>query len=337
MEVLERRSNALLTGLKTLVDAGISPSSKAFRGFALEAANLGQQLAKLKGGGGDLDLKPVTVKSLIPSTIGDTLPQDVARLLGDYAKKPIELPLHVLARVEGGITNAEEYKNTIGAALLDISTGFRQSDSALAVFGNGFDVASAKADVLRSALQDLISAGVNPLSPAVQELGQQYKAMAALADINSAATGALTSGLTSLGTGLLEGLGQLAAGSLTLEQFGGTMLGLIGKLATQVGEAIVAVGIGLLSLKTAFTNPFAAIAAGAALIVVGAALGSIASGLSSGGSGGSGAAGGSSPTVSNYGQTSNQTTIKVIAEFKLRNQELVALGRSQTFRSRVTD
>jgi hypothetical protein len=41
--------------------------------------------------------------------------------------------------------------------------------------------------------------------------------------------------------------------------------------------------------------------------------------------------------VSNYGQRSNQTTIKVLAEFRLRGQDLTAIGRQQTFRSKITD
>nr|GFC93713.1 hypothetical protein [Tanacetum cinerariifolium] len=162
-QVLERRVGTLTTGLKTLVDAGVSTSSRAFRSFATDLVNTSQALEKLRGGDGkEFNLKPVNVKSLIPTTIGDTLPQDVARLLGDYAKQ-------------------------------------------------------AKPDDLRNQV--------------------------ALYDINRAATDALTSGLSGLANGLLESIGQLATGSIGLEQFGATILGLVGKLATQLGEAIIAVGI----------------------------------------------------------------------------------------------
>ncbi|TVT39635.1 tape measure protein [Hymenobacter setariae] len=108
VEVLERRVNTLTGGLKNLVDAGVSTSSKAFRGFAADLVNTSQALDRLRAAGGDLNLKPVEVKSLIPRTIGDTLPQDVARLLGDYAKqvKPFELPIAAKLNMQA-ITEAQ--------------------------------------------------------------------------------------------------------------------------------------------------------------------------------------------------------------------------------------
>jgi hypothetical protein len=45
----------------------------------------------------------------------------------------------------------------------------------------------------------------------------------------------------------------------------------------------------------------------------------------------------SSPAIANYGQKSNQTTIKVLAEFKLRGQDLAAIGRQQNYRNKITD
>lgn len=334
MEVLERRAAAIENGLKSLVSAGVSPSSKAFQGLATEAATLNLALDKLKAGSGTLDLKPVSVKSLIPQTIGDTLPQDVARLLGDYAKqaKPFELPIAVKLNMQA-ILDAPKPFELLNGELVNLGKSFREISAAADIFGGSFDAASARIDVTRNALQNLISQGFTAAVPEVRKLSDDLKNQVAVYDINRAATDALTSGLASLGTGLLTGLGQLAAGSLTLEQFGGTVLGLVGKLATQLGEAIVAVGIGMLGLKTAFSNPFSAIAAGAALIVVGAALGAISSSIGSVGTG-SASGGSSSPTVSNYGQTSNQTVVKVIAEFSIRNKDLVAIGRSDDYRSK---
>jgi tape measure domain-containing protein len=279
LEVLERRSDTLLKGLKTLVDAGVSPSSRAFKSFALEAANLGQQIDQLKAIGGTLDLKPVSVKSLIPQTIGDTLPQDVARLLGDYAKqaKPFELPLQAKITIQGTVSLADQMRGALQGELENVGRGFREISAAADIFGGSFDAAAARIDVTRQALQNLVSQGFTVVSPQIKQLSDDLQNQVALYDVNRAATDALTGGLSNLASGFLEGIGQLATGSITLEQFGSTVLGLVGKLATQLGEAIIAVGIGLLHLKTAFTNPFAAIAAGAALVVVGAALSGIAS------------------------------------------------------------
>lgn len=335
VEVLERRTATLTTGLKTLVDAGVSTASKAFRGFVVDLATTSQALDKIRGVGGDLNLKPATLTGLVPTTIGDTLPRDVARLLGDYAKKPIELPLKVLVKVDvGTITSASDFAKSLQGALLDIGRGFREAGASAEAFGFRFDEGQAKADALKQGLQRLISDGVSPASAEFKQLAADYKKVATLADINTSATAALTSGLTQLGTGLLEGLGQLAAGTATLQSFGGTVLGLVGKLATQLGEAIIAVGVGMLALKTSFTNPISAIAAGGALIVVGAALGSIASGLSSVGSS---SAPISSPKPASYGQNSNQTAIRIEAVFKLRGQDFVAFSQQKNYRNKITD
>jgi hypothetical protein len=85
-----------------------------------------------------------------------------------------------------------------------------------------------------------------------------------------------------------------------------------------IGAAELAGGIGLLA---------AAGIARAGSAAINTSIGSI-------GSAGSTA---TSPDIKNYGQTNNQQTIKVIAEFRLPGQDLVAVGRSQTFRSKVTD
>ncbi|MDO7888290.1 tape measure protein [Hymenobacter cheonanensis] len=295
LEVLERRIGTLTSGLKNLVDAGVSTSSKAFRGLVSETVNLQQAFDKLQASS-ELNLKPVNVKSLVPQTIGDTLPQDVARLLGDYAKqqKPFELPVPVKLNMQA-ILDAPKPSELLSKELVSLGKGYQQISAATDIFGGSFDAAAAKIDVTRSALQNLISQGFTVATPLIKGLSEDLKNQVALYDINTAATSALTSGLTGLANGLLEGLGQLATGSLTLEAFGSTVLGLVGKLATQLGEAIVAVGIGMLNLKTAFTNPFAAIAAGAALIVVGAALSSIAGSAANSGGGSVSTSAASSP------------------------------------------
>jgi tape measure domain-containing protein len=338
VQVLERRVNTLTSGLQKLVDAGISTSSRAFRGFAADLVNTSQALDRLRGAGGSIDFKPVDVKSLIPRTIGDTLPADVARLLGDYAKqvKPFELPVPVKLNMQA-ILDAPKPLDFLNGALLNIGKGFREISAAADIFGGSFDAAAARIDVTRQALQDLVSQGLTVAVPQVKALSDDLKNQVALYDINRAATDALTSGLAGLANGLLEGLGQLATGTITLEGFGATVLGLVGKLATQLGEAIIAVGIGMLNLKAAFTNPFAAIAAGAALVVVGTALGAISSSLGSvGSSSGGGGGAGSSPTTSNYGQNTSQTTVKVTGEFLLRGKNLVAAVRGDDYRSSTT-
>jgi hypothetical protein len=335
LQVAERRADALAKGLRTLIDAGVSPSNRAFQEFAAELVSVGQSLDTLKGKGASLDLKPISVKSLIPQTIGDTLDADVARLLGDYAKKDYVLPLHLeIQPIEGGITSIADFNKSINGALLDIGAGFRQADAAAAAFGIRFDEGQAKADALKKGLEKLIADGVNPSSEKFKALAADYQKTAANADINTAATAALANGLGQLGVGLLQGLGQLATGNITLEAFGGTILGLVGDLATKLGEAILAIGIGLLNLKTAFTNPLGAIAAGAALIVVGAAISSIASSAVNSGGGSVTAPSGNYNTSATAAPQKLQIT--VVGELHGRGPDLVAVLRENEYREQRT-
>ena len=346
VEVLDRRANALAAGLKTLVDAGVSPSSRAFQGFVADLVNTSQALDKLRGAGGSLDLKPANIKSLIPATIGDTLPQDVARLLGDYAQKPIPFkPRLDIKPITEGILNFDDkittglfgpkgagFSDELKAGILDIGKGFREAEASAAAFGNRFDEGQAKADVLRKSLEKLVAEGLSSSSDEFKQLAADLQNTATLADINTAATDALASGLTNLAGGLLEGLGQLAAGNLTLEAFGATILGLVGKLATQLGQAILAIGIGLLKLKTAFTDPVSAIAAGAALIVVGAAISSIASSAVNSGGGSVSSPSASYSSGGSFG--GSQAALPKEIVLRLRGEDAAAVLRLNEYRNK---
>ncbi len=278
IDTVSRRVKVLESGLKSLLDAGISPTSAAFKAFATEALTLQQGLAKLKADS-QLEFKATGAVKLA-YTFGDNVDEVFRKTLSpELAAHPLEIPF-VLKKLK------TDFSGDILAATAEVERGMQAAADASIVFGGSFDVAGTKAGLLQQQLEKLLAAGVNPLAPGFRELGAAYRESANLANINQAATAALANGLSQLGVGLLEGLGQLAGGSATLADFGATILGLVGKLATQLGEAIVAVGIGMLGLKTAFTNPFGAIAAGAALIVVGAALSSIASSAANSGGGG---------------------------------------------------
>jgi tape measure domain-containing protein len=354
LEVLERRSDTLLKGLKTLVDAGVSTSSRAFRSFAQEAASLGQQLDQLKAIGGTLDLKPVNVKSLIPQTIGDTLPQDVARLLGDYAKqtKPFELPiaakLNMQAIVEaqqpvqllsrellalGDIKVQPKFdglvSKSLNAELLNLGAAFRQIEGG-SQLGVLFDEAGAKAGVLQSAIQNLLANGTSPLDANLKELSTQFKQLS----IDAQATQAIKSSIMDLASGISDAFAQAAQGAqgigTALLQ---TLLSTVGNLATQLGGILLSAGLGIEALKASLVTfqGAGAIAAGLGLLAIGGiAKGAAASLGKSAGS----TAGSTSPT--NYGQNSSQTTVKVIGELRLRTDEMVAALRQAEYRSEVS-
>jgi len=137
-------------------------------------------------------------------------------------------------------------------------------------------------------------------------------------------SGAITGAFVTLG----ETIG--AAFSGVDVNFGSVLLGVLGKMASQVGQAAIAIGVGMLNIKAAFSNPFSAIAAGVALVAVGAALSSAASASNVIGGGGGGY---SAPSVGGYQspRPATQSTYKAgditrKVEFVLRGRDLVAVG-----------
>lgn len=95
-------------------------------------------------------------------------------------------------------------------------------------------------------------------------------------------SGLITGAAASFAVGMGEVIGGLMSGTATMGDVAGLLLGTIGDLATQLGEAAIAIGITMLSIKAAFSNPFTAIAAGIALVAVGAVISNIASQFSGG-------------------------------------------------------
>lgn len=73
--------------------------------------------------------------------------------------------------------------------------------------------------------------------------------------------------------GLFDALGaSLVDGGDSIKQFGQNLLAEFGSFLQQMGGMIMAYGIGMEAFKKAFSNPIAAIAAGAALIAIGGAI-----------------------------------------------------------------
>ncbi|MCG7502381.1 tape measure protein [Tenacibaculum sp. Mcav3-52] len=92
----------------------------------------------------------------------------------------------------------------------------------------------------------------------------------------------ITNGVTSFLSGIGEMIGGLILGAVSMADVGGMMLKVVGDLVTQLGEAAIQVGVGMLAIQSAFSNPFAAIAAGVALVAIGSVISSIASQFSGG-------------------------------------------------------
>jgi tape measure domain-containing protein len=336
LEVLERRADTLQKGLKTLVDAGVSTSSKAFQGFAADLVKTSQAADKLKDSALGIDFKPAKITGLIPTTLADTVSADVARLLGDLGKKPIELPLKVLVKVNevGFTTNPTKALNdaliNFGRGMKDVSAINMAFGSSIAAAFGGFDTASEKIRLARAALQDLLSQGFGPADPYVQSFVKairKYNVEAQSAQIVSA-------GLSSAFAGLGNSIGQsLASGGDVLEAAGRALLKSLAEIGAQYGQFLIALGIADVATGFASAKGVAEIAAGTALIAASGLLGAFATG-----GGASAASGGISAPKTSYNSSAaaNQQQLKVqvqvVGTITGRAAELSAVLRSDGYR-----
>lgn len=365
LQVLERRSAALIPGLKSLIDVGVSPASKAFQAFARDLVATSQAadrimagISKQKPDGEQLELKPVQVKSLIPQNIGDTLSQDVARLLGDYAKTAIPFELPVAAKVNmQGIVEAMQpvqllskellalndltikpnfdgfVPKDLNKELLSLGKSFQEISASAEVFGKSFDAAGARAAKLQESIQQLIANGHSPQSKAVQDLTKDYQDNARESALNQAQASAMQAALSSLSSAAENVGAALATGGDATQALLSGLLDTVYSFMSEYGKQLVLIGAGDIAIGN-IGKGFAEVAAGLALSLgAGVAKGASGAGKASGAAG----SGASSPAVSNYGQNSSTQTIKVVGEFVLRNKELVAAVRSDDYRSSATD
>jgi hypothetical protein len=362
VQVLIRRADTLEKGLKTLVDAGVSTSSKAFRALAKDFVDTSQAAEKLmlsigKGETAQLDLKPVNVKSLIPQNIGDTLPQDVARSLGDYAKQAIPFELPVAAKLNmQGIVEAMQPVQLLSKELLalgdiqvkpnfdgfvpkdlyaqlqSLGKSFQEISASAEVFGKSFDAAGARAAKLQDSILQLIANGHKPQEKAIQDLTTDYQNNARESALNRAEASAMQAALGSLSSAAENVGAALASGGDTTQALLAGLLDTVYSFMSEYGKQLVLIGAGDIAIGNV-AKGFLEVGAGLALSFGAGA----AKGASGGASGGASSTKPSSPTTNNVGQNSNTQTVKVIAEFRLRGQDLVAVSRSADYRSSATD
>ncbi|MDO7851402.1 tape measure protein [Hymenobacter convexus] len=194
---------------------------------------------------------------------------------------------------------------------------------------------------------------VTPITEPLKVLSEaQQNALLRQTTFNTQMEGLITSLGASIGPLLADFAGQFgdafgsiitgtaAAGDAMTQLFAG-VLGSLGSFMGEFGKQLITIGVGKLALDTLFTGPQGgplAIAAGLGLVAlagVAKSIASSASGSLSNVTGGGNYGGGSG---SNYGQaTPAQQTVKVIAEFKLRGEDLVAVGRMGAYRNVLTD
>lgn len=129
-------------------------------------------------------------------------------------------------------------------------------------------------------------------------------------------------------SGMAEGIGLLLTGDIGFDTFFNMVLGSFGSFLKQMGAAVIAYGITMSAFKKAFTNPIAAIAAGAALVIAGSVISNLASkGPSVGSAGGTagmagGGGGGYQNQVTGYG---NQGGFGYTLDTKISGDDLLVI------------
>lgn len=74
-----------------------------------------------------------------------------------------------------------------------------------------------------------------------------------------------------------QGIANLITGDSGFDDFFKSILNTFGSFLKQMGEAQIAYGLSMIALESTFSNPYAAIAAGAALVAIGAVISNLAS------------------------------------------------------------
>jgi hypothetical protein len=157
------------------------------------------------------------------------------------------------------------------------------------------------------------SAYFDSLDNVVTRTNQAFDAVEKkIIDVGPMLSGAITS--------LASSLGRAAAGT---EDFGKSMLSVIGDFAQQLGSVMIATGVGYLALESG--NPAAMIAGGVILVAAGAALNAVnerRSNISSESAGGGRSGGGSfSPSFDSSGAIQN-SQIVVIPDIQIKGSDM---------------
>ncbi|AII50391.1 hypothetical protein N008_00135 [Hymenobacter sp. APR13] len=216
-------------------------------------------------------------------------------------------------------------------ALREAATAYAEAKVEGEAYGVSLDTVSRQAENAYQRLSILKAEGVSPLSEAFIQAQADFdnaqfgvKAQQGLADMNSA----IESGLATAAGNMSAGIANVISGAAPISSLGGILLGAVGDILIQLGKLAITTGVTVKAIKSAFTNPFTAVAAGVAAIALGTLVkGAATSILSGGGSSGTGAVANVGSSVgSGAGNVSAQQKQNLTLEVKFQPVELRADG-----------
>jgi len=220
-----------------------------------------------------LDAQPIVTFGDVMSDIGGNIMKTFGQIKGVVSNTGDEIKK---TNNELANTNAIAASGGGGGAAAAGSSG-RKSDSGIFHQGNvsTFDTVLKLPDGM-SGIADRVREYSPMIWGAAQELTDTFGSI-----LSSGAANGISSMAASLGQAFASGTGVVKA-------LGGALLGAIGQIATELGKASIAIGVGMIAIKKAFSNPVTAIAAGIALVALGSFISSKVGSMTSGGGGGGG-------------------------------------------------
>lgn len=195
----------------------------------------------------------------------------------------------------GELMKVADAYQIVDKSINNVSDSFNKAKTNAELFGEPFDANKTKLESLKTELDRLTAEGLPANKAAIEKLGEEYRNLSS--SINTAGQASINIGQmmsTSLSQGFAtmgESLGQMMAGTGTLQSGLQAMLGIVLDFGAEFGKALIAVGIGKMALDKLIQTPGGAalaIAAGVALTaLVGYAKSKLEGGLSGGGGDGS--------------------------------------------------
>ena len=137
----------------------------------------------------------------------DDLRENGVRALSDFSRQVL---------ITNGVLQDTTKQEALAKATSEIGAEFAQAEAEAAAFGTQNELAAAKADILRGALQNLFGQGFKPTDDELQDLIAQYQHWIDLQREATNRVNAYTAALAELGKGLSQSADSFAATAATL-------------------------------------------------------------------------------------------------------------------------